>query len=248
MKIGDAPGAFSGVKIERNRTRGSSKTGSSKSAGATFAGTSALSESVSIAGVPDVELTPKVREALGALMEEVQSLRDELTRTRERLGDLEKLADRDPLLDIYNRRAFVRELDRTLAMIERYGMRASLVFVDLNDLKKINDTKGHGAGDAALGHIADMIAANVRQTDVLGRLGGDEFGLLLTQTDQATAELKAEQLARIISEQPVLWKGDPFTAQISCGVVEIAKGQTVDEAMERADNAMYEEKARKNGN
>lgn len=237
MKIGDSPKTAGAVKIDRSRAREAVRVGQG----------AAPSDQLVIAGVPESELTPKVREALMTLMNEVQTLRSELAETRARIGDLEKLADRDPLLDVFNRRAFVRELDRTLAMIDRYDMRASLVFIDLNDLKKINDSKGHGAGDAALAHIAAVVSANVRQTDILGRLGGDEFGLLLNQAGQETAQHKSDELSQAVSSQPVQWKGEPFTAHISCGVVEIVKGHSVDETMERADSAMYDVKARKNG-
>ncbi len=240
MKIGDAPKTVSGAKVGGSRLGGGASS-------ARVGGAAAPSDQIVIAGVPDAELTPKVREALTSLMNEVQTLRTELAQAREQLGDLEKLADRDPLLDVFNRRAFVRELDRAMAMIDRYGMKASLVFIDLNDLKKINDGKGHGAGDAALAHIATVVSAQVRQTDVLGRLGGDEFGLLLTQADQQTAEHKAGELTSAVAATPVRWKSGEFTAHISCGVVEIIKGQTADEAMERADSAMYEVKARKSG-
>jgi len=79
---------------------------------------------------------------------------------------------------------------------------------------------------------------------VIGRLGGDELGLLLNQADKQTAELKASQLSEAVAAVPVKWKEESFTARISCGVVEIAKGLSADEAMERADSAMYEVKAR----
>ncbi len=238
MKIGDAPKAGGASQIDRKRGAGAvSQTETA----------SALSDQIVLAGVPEAELTPKVREALISLMQEVRSLRDQLQWSQERINELERLADSDPLLDIYNRRAFVRELDRALAMIDRYDMKASLVFVDLNDLKKINDQMGHSAGDAALAHVAKVLTANLRQTDAVGRLGGDEFGVLLTQADQATAQMKAEQLTRAVSMEPVAWNGKGFTAQVSCGVVEIAEGLSADEAMERADNAMYEVKSRKGG-
>ena len=241
MKIGDGPKPSSSARIDRKRG-----TGGVASAPANAAG--APSDRISLAGIPEAELTPRVRDALGSLMKEVQTLRDQLVWSQERIDELERLADSDPMLDIFNRRAFVRELDRTLGLIDRYAMKASLVFVDLNDLKKINDTMGHGAGDAALAHVADMLCASVRQTDAVGRLGGDEFGVLLTQADQQTAEMKAEQLSNAVSSRPVQWKDRAFTAHVSCGVVEIAKGLSADEAMERADNAMYQEKSRnKNG-
>ncbi|MHA7872041.1 MAG: GGDEF domain-containing protein [Hyphococcus sp.] len=194
---------------------------------------------VSLAGIPEAELTPKVREALMSLMSEVQSLREELAAARAQLSELEKLADRDPLLDVYNRRAFVRELERALSMIERYDLRASLIFIDLNGMKQINDGKGHAAGDAALAHVASVVAANIRQTDILGRLGGDEFGVLLTHADQAIAMRKADDLAARVGAAPVPWEGGDFMMTISVGAVEIQKGGSVADAMERADNAMY---------
>lgn len=237
MKIGDAPKSVGSLKS--GRTRGAT--------GVRAESATATGDQILIAGVPEAEMTPKVREALTSLMNEVQALRAELEETRERMGELERLADRDPLLDVYNRRAFVRELDRAMAMMDRYNMKASLVFIDLNDLKKINDRLGHGAGDAALAHISHVVFANVRQADILGRLGGDEFGLLLMQADQEAAEKKAAELTHAVSARPVEWKGAPFTAHVSCGVVEIIKGQSADETMERADNAMYEVKGKKNG-
>ena len=237
MKIGDSPGAAGASRLERKRDAGSARRPAASSA--------APADQITLAGVPEAELTPRVREALISLMQEVQSLRDQLTWSQERINELERLADSDPMLDIYNRRAFVRELDRALGMIDRYGMKASLIFVDLNDLKKINDQLGHGAGDAALTHVASVLSANLRQTDAVGRLGGDEFGVLLAQADQQTAELKAAQLSGAVAEKPVPWKDASFTAHISCGVVEIAKGVPADEAMERADDAMYAVKSGK---
>ena len=236
MKIGDAPKSMASSRLGR-------KQGAS-AASSTPRDAQSISDVVSLGGIPETELTPKVREALVSLMTEVQTLRNELADARESIFELERLADRDPLLDLFNRRAFVRELNRAMAMIERYGMRASLVFIDLNDLKKINDGMGHGAGDAALQHVSKILTANIRQTDVIGRLGGDELGLLLNQADKQTAELKASQLSEAVAAVPAKWKEESFTARISCGVVEIAKGLSADEAMERADSAMYEVKAR----
>ncbi|MEQ1930766.1 MAG: GGDEF domain-containing protein [Parvularculaceae bacterium] len=200
---------------------------------------SASVDRITVAGIPDAELTPRVRQALISLMEEVQALRAELAQARAKVGELEKLADSDPHLEVLNRRAFVRELNRALAMVERYGQPSSLVFVDLNDLKKINDAWGHAAGDLALDRVAKILAANIRQTDAVGRLGGDEFGIILTQTDQATARIKADILAQAVAADPLEWKGEKFSTRISCGVVEISKGSTADEALESADDAMY---------
>ena len=204
-----------------------------------------LSREDALAGVPEDELTPKVHEALAALMNETKILRAELDQMRKTMVDLERLADRDPMLDLLNRRAFIRELERTLAMIDRHAISASLIFVDLNDLKKINDSMGHAAGDAALSYVASSLAGNVRQVDYVGRLGGDEFGVLLTHAPLHRAQGKARLLSKAVSDHPVRWKEHVFTVNVSCGVVEIVEGLSAEEAMERADQAMYAAKAQK---
>lgn len=199
-------------------------------------------ESVFFRGVPDTELTPRVREALISLIEEVTALRKELAQTHARMKELEELADADALLGVPNRRAFVRELSRALALVERYGAPASLVFADVDNLKAINDSLGHPAGDAALAHVASVISANIRQSDSFGRLGGDEFGVILLQADQTVAMEKARTLAEAVAARPIDWKGASFPAGISYGVVEIRKGWSVEDAIETADTAMYRAK------
>ncbi len=241
MKIRDTSKTTSGSPLKKaSRT---SATASSEAAAAYRA--TAIDRPVDkmeIAGIPEAELTPKVKEALFSLMNEVQQLREELAETKGKLDELTQLADRDPMIDIYNRRAFVRELDRMLAMVERYDFKACLVFIDLNGLKKINDELGHVAGDAALRHVGNVLTAHTRQTDTAGRLGGDEFGVLLTQVDKAVAEQKARELSMIISSSPAEWKGGSLPVSVSYGVVEISKGLSVDQAMESADSAMYKAK------
>ncbi len=199
-------------------------------------------DAVSIAGIPDGELTPRVRAALSSLMQEVADLRHELSQARQKMVELETLASADPLLGILNRRAFVAELNRSLAMVDRYGQPASLVFVDLDDLKKINDGRGHAAGDAALKHVVAVISDNIRQTDVFARLGGDEFALILTNAGKDVAAQKAAALAEKVCATP---SPEGIAVSITCGVVEIVKGVTAEAALIAADKIMYEQKKRR---
>src|SRR5438045_33262 len=113
---------------------------------------STIEETISLAGVPEAEMTPRVRQALMGLLGEVDRLRRELTDARNRISFLERLADEDSLMPIANRRAFVRELSRMMAFAQRYGTPASVVYFDLDGLKAVNDEYGHAAGDAALQH------------------------------------------------------------------------------------------------
>ncbi|MEO0879328.1 MAG: GGDEF domain-containing protein [Pseudomonadota bacterium] len=212
---------------------------------AAVAPTSAPVDAASIAGVPESELTPKVKEALFSLMAEVRALRADLADARAQIDTLKTLADADPLLGILNRRAFVRELDRALAMVERYGAAASLVFIDLDNLKRINDAKGHAAGDQALKHVADVLARNIRQTDSLGRLGGDEFGLILMQIDLEAARRKADALAEAVAAPATLSGNgdDAHSVSVTCGVVPLMSGRKSEDALDAADAAMYAQKA-----
>lgn len=199
-------------------------------------------DAINIAGIPETELTPRVRAALMSLMQEVADLRRELDEARQRMIELEQLASTDPLINVLNRRAFVGELNRALAMAQRYGQPSSLIFVDLDDLKKINDSLGHAAGDAALMHAANVIGANIRQTDVFGRLGGDEFAIILTNTPRTLADLKARSLSRIVKASP---SPDGLSVSITCGVVEISPDFTAEAALTAADKVMYEQKRKR---
>src|SRR5262249_41685215 len=106
------------------------------------------------------------------------------------IGELEARADVDPLLDILNRRGFERELKRALAHSKRYGTAAAVMFVDLDNFKSVNDRHGHGTGDSLLKAVTREITRHVRASDVVGRLGGDEFGVLLWRVDEARAGTK----------------------------------------------------------
>ncbi len=152
-----------------------------------------------------MKFTPRVRDAIQRLMVEVDRLRQELGQQRSRLSQLETEADQDPLVPCLNRRAFVREMSRVLSFVERYDIPASMVFLDLDNFKQINDRLGHAAGDAALIHVCELLKVHVRDSDHVGRLGGDEFGILLAKSDQAEAERKAEMLGQLIKAAPLVW-------------------------------------------
>ena len=201
-----------------------------------------IADSVSVMGIPESELTPKVRAALVALMAEVEGMRKEVERTRERLAHLERLADQDPLAPLANRRAFVRELARYISVTERYETPNSVVYFDLNGLKDINDTHGHSAGDAALLRVANVLLESVRDSDVVERLGGDEFAVILAQSDLGAALDKATALAEAIGAAPFEWQGHAIALAVAYGVYTFKPGESVDDALAAADRAMYANK------
>ena len=205
-------------------------------------GVDAVMPAASVLGIPENEFTPRVRDAIMGLMSEVDSLRRELSQTRSRLEEVEKAADQDGMLPLLNRRAFVRELARYIAFTGRYNTPASLIYFDLNYLKKTNDEYGHAAGDAVLSHFADVLSSHVRDSDAVGRLGGDEFGVLLSHANQEQALKKADALAEALKASPTLWNGHSIPISFAYGAFELKSGDNPDLAMARADQAMYAQK------
>ena len=205
----------------------------------------AVADVSSVLGIPEAEFTPRVRDAILTLMAEVDRLKGELDQTRERLEAVQAVADQDSLLPVLNRRAFVREMSRIISFGERYDLTASLIYFDLDGFKEVNDTHGHAAGDAVLKHVAQVLTENVRGSDVVGRLGGDEFGVILAKADREAAERKAETLAGHLASTPFSWEGHPVTLSVAFGVHVFRKGENPDNAMADADKAMYAAKRQK---
>jgi len=206
------------------------------------AGATRALDPVVLSGVPEAELTPRVRQAMMSLLAEIDQLRRDLTDARGRIDFLERLADEDPLLPVANRRAFLREVTRMIGFGQRYGTPASIVYIDVDHLKAINDAYGHAAGDAALLQVARTLVEQVRNTDVVARLGGDEFGVLLVQSDRPLAEAKAAQLADAVRQRPLSWQGRSLALEIAYGVHCFAGNDNAGDALEAADQAMYTRK------
>ena len=194
------------------------------------------------AGLPEGTLPPDARAAVADLLAENERLQAELDKARERSAHLERLADEDALMPVANRRAFMRELSRLMALAKRYDSASSIVYIDLNGMKVINDHWGHNAGDAALQHVARLLVENTRHADVVARLGGDEFGVLLVKTDQHNADEKAASLARTIELHPLVWEGAPIRLSAAFGAYCFDGHEDVGDAIAAADQAMYRAK------
>jgi diguanylate cyclase (GGDEF)-like protein len=196
-----------------------------------------------IFGVPDIHLTPQVRTAFNVMVSEIDSLRLDVEQLKLSLAEAEASADHDTLAPIYNRRAFVREAQRVLAMVKRHEVQASLIYFDLNNFKAINDAHGHPAGDAVIRAIGEILIRHTRGSDVVGRIGGDEFAVILTHTDPDAAAAKAEALAATLCTEKVLYNGIPLYVSAAYGITRIGIGDTAEKALARADEAMYADKA-----
>jgi diguanylate cyclase (GGDEF)-like protein len=162
-----------------------------------------------------------------------------LSQVRRSQDQLELLATHDPLTNVLNARAFSRELAQELSRNRRYGRPLALIYLDLDDFKKVNDAHGHATGDAVLRLVADAMRAAVRAADIVGRLGGDEFGVLMPETDAVVAHAAA---SRLVAGVRTVFRGTP-SVTASIGVVAVAGTEAgTDELIRKADQAMYEAK------
>lgn len=241
MKIGD-PNRMAGPAAAAPARRADAPARPGAGAAAGVPGNRHPKDLAQIMGIPEAEFTPRVRDAIMRLMAEVEKARRETAQAQARAAHLERLADQDSLVPVFNRRAFVRELGRMQAFAERYDQPSSLAYFDANGLKQVNDTHGHAAGDALLAHIARVLVQNVRDTDVVGRLGGDEFGVILTYTDKPLADEKAALLAAAVQDSALDWRGIAIKPSVAWGVYTFRGGDDIARLLESADREMYERK------
>ena len=197
-------------------------------------------------GLPQERLSEEFP-PLASLLAENERLKRELAVARARVGELEARADVDPLLDILNRRGFERELKRALAHIKRYGTEAALMFVDLDAFKGVNDKYGHGAGDALLKAVARELAGHVRASDVVGRLGGDEFGVLIWNAGEELALAKARELESLIARVAIVHGKARIEAAASVGMALMVADTAPEDMIGAADHAMYARKQERRG-
>ncbi len=177
--------------------------------------TAAPADKTAFLGLAETDMTPAVKGAVQTLLTEIDDLRGEVGRLKARLVEVEEQADRDPLVPVLNRRAFVRELSRIRTFSQ---------------------------GDAALQAVGERLTAQVRESDIVGRMGGDEFAVILVQADQATAEAKAQSLARAIEREPLQFGDWSAPIHISYGVRQISLDAEPEAIVAEADAAMYVKK------
>jgi diguanylate cyclase (GGDEF)-like protein len=154
-------------------------------------------------------------------------------------GQLREMAMRDPLTGLFNRRHFEAELERQVALTRRSGQPGALLLLDLDRFKEINDSFGHAAGDVMLRAVSRLLTSLARQGDTVARWGGEEFVVVLPETDLAGAQRFAERLRRTIEAHAV---GDMKTSA-SCGVATMLPEDSVEELLGAADQALYQAKS-----
>ena len=172
--------------------------------------------------------------APASLSDENALLRASLAEARARIEALEAASENDPLTGLANGARFERELERATSQAERHGTPAALVYIDLRGLKTINAKHGRFAGDAALIHIAKTLSGLIRAGDLLARIGGDLFALILDHLDHDSAIDTAERLARCIAADPVDLGPSVVPVEAAVAVTAILPRDSVREVMLRA--------------
>ncbi len=170
---------------------------------------------------------------------EIARLRAEVEALRLRAEAAEAAADHDVLTPLLNRRGFVGAMARAMAYCERFKVPAVLLYLDLDGFKGVNDSLGHAAGDAALVRVAELLLENVRATDAVGRLGGDEFGLLLLNAGLDEGREKAAGLKSALEEAGFTYDGQAAPLGGSFGVRAFAGQVDVETWLAEADAAMW---------
>lgn len=152
---------------------------------------------------------------------------------------LQMLSSQDPLTELLNRRSFGRVLEREMSRSDRFGHALSLIIIDIDNFKIINDTYGHVQGDEVIRQVAQSIRVHVRDVDYVGRMGGDEFVVLLIETDKAAALHIANRMCTEVSK--IQRAADGHALSISIGLAQ-SQGESYTALIERADKALYEAK------
>ncbi|HSB97631.1 MAG TPA: diguanylate cyclase, partial [Spongiibacteraceae bacterium] len=191
---------------------------------------------------------------MATILPTIALLAGQLTQMRDRLkaqkkalefalAHIESMATRDELTGLFNRRYLLEAIEAQVRRQKRSGQRFSLVLIDLDHFKRFNDDFGHAIGDQVLRLFALQALAALRDTDIIGRWGGEEFLLLLPETPPGSSTHGVTRLREQLANLPVSDAAPELRIQFSAGVIEVHAGEPIEQAIERADRALYAAKS-----
>lgn len=170
------------------------------------------------------------------LMEELKRVNTELSKMNKQLADL---SNKDDLTGIYNRRYLMGSLSYEIARSQRYRTPLSFAIFDLDHFKQINDFYGHTTGDLVLRQFAALLKGRLRKTDILGRYGGEEFGVVITMTTLDNALSLCNSLKELVSQTPFGYEHSPIHLTTSAGVVSLTDAMDMKTLIDTADKSLY---------
>lgn len=193
-------------------------------------------------GATDFLTKPIDTSELIARMKNMVNLREYHLMLTSANENLEKLATTDPLTEVWNRRSFMDRLQMEMQRAYRFEQDLTVAMLDADHFKRVNDTHGHAVGDQVLVGIAKAARARLRDIDVLGRLGGEEFALCLAQTPMEGGRVVAERIRQDIQKLKFTSGNEEFGVSVSIGLAQWTRGESASDALDRADKALYEAK------
>ncbi|MFQ5619781.1 MAG: GGDEF domain-containing protein [Rhodospirillales bacterium] len=229
---------------ERKHPEGQRKragSGADDGAGRDRGATRSITDKVTIMGIPAGMLTPEVHQAIDTLMEKTEHLSQALEWTRDQRANLQKLADSHGFLPVLNRRAFVRELGNVLSQSEHLAAPASLLRLHVTNGATIRRERGRRAVDQALAHVCGVLAEELHPTDVVGSLGGDDFGVVLLAADLHGAVAKGAAVAMAVRGRPFEWEGEDIVLDVASAARVLEPGADAEEILAAADQDLLAE-------
>ena len=188
------------------------------------------------------KMDPAMRSLLEDLLDAAAATEQTIADQRLRIIELECLSSTDGLTGLLNRRGFEAEIERALARAKRHGEQGLLVVCDLDEFKAINDSYGHPAGDAVLRGVAELLRGRTRASDSVSRPGGDEFGVLLTDTPPSQATALAGELSVMLDRLLVPWGDIEIPVTASLGAAAYDRDSSAPTLHLSADSALYRHK------
>jgi diguanylate cyclase len=179
------------------------------------------------------------REVLLQQRDNVESAQEKIRKLQEELSELSETVRMDQLTGVLNRRGLDEAMVREIARAQRGGGQLSVALLDIDNFKSLNDTYGHNVGDTALQHLAKVIQTTVRPTDIVSRMGGEEFVILLPDTDLDAAVLTVQRLQRALTKQFFMGNNEKLLITFSAGVALLKNDETEATVIHRADQSMY---------
>ncbi|MBN2711959.1 MAG: diguanylate cyclase [Planctomycetes bacterium] len=184
----------------------------------------------------------RVIQSNASLRRELASAHKDLAEQQSQIAELKTAVRVDALTQVGNRAAFDERLDEAIQRLDRYNEAFSLIMIDVDHFKKVNDTYGHVAGDRVLKGLAMKLKASLRGTDFLARYGGEEFGVILPKTPLADGKKVGEDLREAVEYSKFTLDNSELRISVSAGVAEAVKPESAESLVKKADKALYSAK------
>ncbi len=224
------------AKRERKQKRGGGQGGYGSDGSATDGGLGhgQIDDDVSILGIPKEEMTENVRTAIQTLLDEINTLRGELFRAKNHEAYLEEQAEKDRLLHVMRRRAFMARMGLAVRRVEEENVPFAFLYIQISNAADIRTTFGHGAVESLMVQASDALREGAESGDVLGSLENFDFGVILPGNTLEEAEAKVARLSAIMSGRTFSWQGQNLEIEARFGDTQINKGDSADQAIQRA--------------